>query len=144
GRAGRDGDPAIAVMLWAAGDFAQARQRVGEIDESRQAGERARLDAVAMLVGTPGCRRAVLRRHLGADPREACGNCARWLKAPGGVDAAEPARKRRSAGYRTGQSFGFGHVQKVLSGTGDERLLQRGDDRLSVFGIVDGAEARLL
>src|SRR5690606_12682357 len=65
GRAGRDGDPAIAVMLWAAGDFAQARQRVGEIDESRQAGERARLDALAMLVETPGCRRAVLLRHFG-------------------------------------------------------------------------------
>ncbi|MGN6500319.1 MAG: RecQ family ATP-dependent DNA helicase, partial [Tsuneonella sp.] len=28
GRAGRDGDPAQAVMLWGAGDFAQARQRL--------------------------------------------------------------------------------------------------------------------
>src|SRR5207344_3345038 len=28
GRAGRDGEPAEALMLWAAGDFAQARQRL--------------------------------------------------------------------------------------------------------------------
>jgi ATP-dependent DNA helicase RecQ len=60
GRAGRDGDPALALMLWAAGDFAQARQRLGEVEPARQAGERARLDALASLVETPGCRRAVL------------------------------------------------------------------------------------
>jgi ATP-dependent DNA helicase RecQ len=47
GRAGRDGDPALAVMLWAAGDFAQARQRLGEVEEARLPGERARLDALA-------------------------------------------------------------------------------------------------
>src|SRR6187431_332277 len=50
GRAGRDGDPALALMLWAAGDFAQARQWLGEVEETRQAGERARLDALATLV----------------------------------------------------------------------------------------------
>jgi ATP-dependent DNA helicase RecQ len=60
GRAGRDGDPAQAVMLWAASDFAQARHRLAEIDEARRAGERERLDALALLVETPGCRRAVL------------------------------------------------------------------------------------
>src|SRR5690606_1566747 len=49
-----------------------------------------------------------------------------------------------SAVYRTGQSFGFGHLQKVLTGATDERVLQRGHDRLSVFGIVGADEARLL
>ncbi len=144
GRAGRDGDPATAVMLWAAGDFAQARQRLGEVDEARQASERARLDALAMLVETPGCRRAVLLRHFGEDPPERCGNCDNCLEAPGVVDATELARKLLSAVYRTGQSFGFGHLQKVLTGAADERVLQRGHDQLSVFGIVEADEARLL
>jgi len=144
GRAGRDGDPALALMLWAAGDFAQARQRLGEVDEVRQAGERARLDALAALVETPGCRRAVLLRHFGEDPPERCGNCDNCLEAPGVVDASELARKLLSAVYRTGQSFGFGHLQKVLTGAADDRVLQRGHDRLSVFGIVDAEEARLL
>jgi ATP-dependent DNA helicase RecQ len=144
GRAGRDGDPALALMLWAAGDFAQARQRLSEVEEARQAGERARLDALAMLVETPGCRRAVLLRHFGEHPPERCGNCDNCLEAPGVVDATELARKLLSAVYRTGQSFGFGHLQKVLTGAADERVLQRGHDRLSVFGIVGGDEARLL
>ena len=144
GRAGRDGDPSLALMLWTAGDFAQARQRLGEVGEARQQGERARLDALALLVETPGCRRTVLLRHFGEDPPPACGNCDNCLEAPGVVDATELARKLLSAVYRTGQSFGFGHVQKVLTGAEDDRIRQRGHDQLSVFGIVDRDEARLL
>ncbi|MEO0061769.1 MAG: hypothetical protein RLZZ08_329 [Pseudomonadota bacterium] len=144
GRAGRDGDPAIAVMLWSAGDFVQARQRLGEVEPGRQKGERARLDALAALVETPGCRRAVLLRHFGEDPPATCGNCDNCIDAPSVVDVSETARKLLSAVYRTGQSFGFGHLQKVLTGAEDDRVRQRGHDQLSVFGIVDADEARLL
>ena len=144
GRAGRDGDPAEALMLWGAGDFAMARQRLAEVPPDRQAGERARLDALAALVETPGCRRAVLLRHFGEDPPASCGNCDNCLDAPGVIDASETARKLLSAVYRTGQSYGLGHVQKVLTGASDDRIIQRGHDRLSVFGIVGADEARLL
>ena len=144
GRAGRDGDPAQAVMLWGAGDFATARQRLAEVPEDRRAGERARLDALAGLVETSGCRRAVLLRHFGEDPPERCGNCDNCLEAPGVTDVTELAQKLLSAAYRTGQAFGFGHLQKVLTGAVDERVSRRGHDRLSVFGIVGAEEARLL
>ena len=144
GRAGRDGDPAQAVMLWAASDFAQARHRLAEVEDERRAGERERLDALALLVETPGCRRAVLLRHFGENPLESCGNCDNCREAPGVIDATELAQKLLSAVYRTGQSFGFGHVQKVLTGAADERVVQRRHDRLSVFGIVGADEARLL
>jgi ATP-dependent DNA helicase RecQ len=144
GRAGRDGDPAVALMLWAAGDFARARQRLEEVEPARRAGERARLDALAGLVEASGCRRAILLRHFGEDPPERCGNCDNCLSPPRVIDATDLARKLLSAVYRTGQSFGLGHVQKVLTGARDERVLQRGHDSLSVFGIVDGEEARLL
>jgi ATP-dependent DNA helicase RecQ len=144
GRAGRDGDPAQTLMLWAAGDFAQARQRLAEVPEDRRASERQRLDALAGLVETPGCRRAVLLRHFGEHPPEACGNCDNCLEAPGVTDATEIARKILSAAYRTGQSFGLGHLQKVLTGAPDDRIVQRGHDKLSVFGIVGEEEVRLI
>jgi len=144
GRAGRDGDPAQAVMFWAAGDFAQARARLSEVEESRRDGEKTRLDALAVLVETGTCRRAVLLRHFGENPPERCGNCDNCLDAPGVADATVTAQKLLSAVFRTGQSFGFGHVEKVLTGVADERVRQRGHDRLSVFGIVDAEEARLL
>ena len=144
GRAGRDGDASLALMLWAADDFARARQRLTEVEEHRRAGERTRLDALAMLVETAGCRRALLLRHFGEDPPEKCGNCDNCLEAPGVVDATQLAQKLLSAAYRTGQAFGFAHLEKVLTGQADERISQRGHDRLSVFGIVPSDEAHLL
>ncbi|MCX7285254.1 MAG: DNA helicase RecQ [Novosphingobium sp.] len=144
GRAGRDGDPAVAVMLWGAEDFVRARQRIAEVEEHRRAGERTRIDALAGLVETPHCRRALLLRHFGENPPPACGNCDNCLNAPGVTDATEVARKLLSAVYRTGQSFGFGYVEKVLTGVADERVTQRGHDQLSVFGIVTADEAQLL
>ncbi|MCW1429044.1 DNA helicase RecQ [Novosphingobium sp. JCM 18896] len=144
GRAGRDGDDAQAVMFWAAGDFAQARSRLSEIEESRRAGENTRLNALAVLVETGGCRRAILLRHFGEDPPERCGNCDNCLDAPGVVDATVTAQKLLSAVFRTGQTYGFGHVEKVLLGQADDRVLTRGHDQLSVFGIVAGDEVQLL
>src|SRR3954470_5069565 len=46
GRAGRDGEPAVAQLFWGAEDFSKARQRLGEVEEARRAGERARLTAL--------------------------------------------------------------------------------------------------
>ena len=144
GRAGRDGDPALAIMLWAAGDFAQARRFLSDVEESRRAGEETRLNALAQLIETAGCRRAVLLRHFGEDPPGKCGNCDNCLDAPGVTDATQLAQKLLSAVYRTGQSFGLGHLEKVLTGVSDDRVQQRGHDALSVFGIVAAEEAHLL
>ena len=144
GRAGRDGDPAYAHMFWGAEDFARARQRLGEIDPARLQGERARLAALGALVETAGCRRAILLRHFGESPPEACGNCDNCLERPASVDASETARKFLSAVYRTGQSFGVGHLEAVLTGAINERAEKLGHDALSVFGIVDGDEAALI
>ena len=144
GRAGRDGDPAVAVMLWGADDFARARARLGELDETRQSGERTRLETLASLVETAECRRALLLRHFGEDPPAACGNCDNCLHRPAVTDVTQLAQKLLSAVYRTGQSFGLGHVEKVLIGASDERVLSRGHEQLSVFGIVDAEEAALI
>src|SRR3954469_20246266 len=61
GRAGRDGDPAEAWLFWGAEDFARARRRIEtEVPEDRRPSERQRLNALAAMVETGGCRRAVL------------------------------------------------------------------------------------
>jgi ATP-dependent DNA helicase RecQ len=144
GRAGRDGDPAEAHLLWGVSDFSRARQWLGDVEPERLAGEQARLNSLAALVETPECRRAVLLRHFGEHPPERCGNCDNCENPPRVVDTSELARKLLSAVYRTGQSFGIGHIEKVLTGQSDERITSRAHDKLSVFGIVAGEEAALL
>jgi ATP-dependent DNA helicase RecQ len=144
GRAGRDGDPAVAHMLWGADDFSRARQWLSEVEPARLPGERARLAALGALVETGGCRRAILLRHFGETPPENCGNCDNCLTPPRAVNVSEIARKFLSAVYRTGQSFGVGHLENILTGRADERAVKLGHDRLSVFGIVSREEAALI
>lgn len=144
GRAGRDGDPALALMLWGAGDFATARARLSELPEDRVEGERLRLNALAALVEATTCRRQILLAHFGEGGAPPCGNCDNCLSPPQGQDTTQLARKLLSAVYRTGQSYGLGHVMKVLTGDADERVAARGHDQLSVFGIVGAEEAPLL
>jgi ATP-dependent DNA helicase RecQ len=144
GRAGRDGDPAEAHMFWGAEDFAKARQWMRDMDDTRLPGERARLASLGALVETGGCRRSILLKHFGESPPDACGNCDNCLNAPAAIDATEIARKFLSAVYRTGQSFGVGHLEKVLTGHADDKAIQFGHDQLSVFGIVTGDDAAMI
>ena len=144
GRAGRDGDPAVAHLFWGAEDFAKARQRIGEVEPRRQSGERTRLNALGALVETAGCRRKLLLAHFGDDAPDHCGNCDNCLNPPAATDATQVAQKFLSAVFRTGQSFGVGYIESILTGQSSERSLMNGHEALSVFGIVDGAEEAAL
>jgi ATP-dependent DNA helicase RecQ len=144
GRAGRDGDPAVAHLFWGADDFARARQRIGEVEPGRQAGERTRLNALGALVETAGCRRRILLRHFGEDAPERCGNCDNCLSPPAAIDASVTAQKFLSAVFRTGMMFGVGYIESILLGQSSERSMTNGHEQLSVFGIVHGDEAALL
>ncbi|HEX8553954.1 MAG TPA: ATP-dependent DNA helicase RecQ, partial [Sphingomonas sp.] len=144
GRAGRDGDPTVAHLFWGADDFARARQRIGEVEPERQAGERTRLAALGALVETGGCRRRILLQHFGETLADDCGNCDNCLGSTDAVDATEIARKFLSAVFRTGQMFGQTYIEQVLTGQSTERSVDRGHESLGVWGIVDGADAALI
>jgi ATP-dependent DNA helicase RecQ len=144
GRAGRDGDPSVAHLFWGADDFARARQRIGEVEPHRQAGERTRLTALGALVETSGCRRRILLKHFGDDAPANCGNCDNCITPPASVDVTEVARKFLSAVFRTGQSFGVGYIESILTGQSTERSLMNGHEALSVFGIASSAEEAAL
>ncbi|HEX8124186.1 MAG TPA: DNA helicase RecQ [Allosphingosinicella sp.] len=145
GRAGRDGEPAEAWLFWGAEDFARARQRLEtEVPEARRPGERQRLNALAAMVETAGCRRALLLRHFGEAPTERCGNCDNCLAPPATVDATEAARKLLSAAFRTEMRFGLAHLTDVLAGRDTEKVRSFGHDRVSVFGIAGEDELALM
>ena len=145
GRAGRDGDPAEAWLFWSAEDFAVARRRIElEVEPERRAGERERLNALAVLVESTGCRRAILLRHFGESPPDNCGNCDNCLDPPASIDATEIARKLLSAAFRTDMRFGVAHLADVLSGKESDKVRSVGHHRLSVFGIASAEELALI
>ncbi|KAB7644425.1 DNA helicase RecQ [Polymorphobacter fuscus] len=137
GRAGRDGDPAVAHLLWGAEDIARARQFIAQSDASdvRKAEETRRLGALIAFLETGGCRRIPLLEYFGEPTPAPCGNCDNCLEPPALQDATEAARKLLSAVFRTGQRFGMGHLIDVLTGKAGEKVTKFGHDRLSVFGI---------
>jgi ATP-dependent DNA helicase RecQ len=145
GRAGRDGEPAEAWLFWGAEDFSRARRRIQtEIEEARQPEERNRLNALATLVESAGCRRALLLRHFGEAPAERCGNCDNCLSPPIAIDATMAAQKLLSAAFRTEMRFGIGHLTDVLAGRETDKIQSFGHQRLTVFGIADEEELALV
>ncbi len=138
GRAGRDGRPADAWMIYGLQDVVRLRQIVDEsgADEQYKRHERQKLDALLGWCETASCRRGPLLEYFGEAPgRAPCGNCDTCLDPPRTRDGTEPAQKLLSAVYRSGQRFGAAHVVDVLLGKGTDKVLQNGHDRLSVFGI---------
>jgi ATP-dependent DNA helicase RecQ len=145
GRAGRDGDPAEAWLFWGAEDFATARRRIEqEIEPDRRPAERERLNALAAFVEASSCRRAILLRHFGEQPPDACGNCDNCIEPPATIDASEVARKLLSAAFRTEMRFGVAHLGEVLAGNDSEKVRGFGHHKLSVFGIASADEVALI
>jgi ATP-dependent DNA helicase RecQ len=137
GRAGRDGEPAEAWMVYGLQDVVQLKQFVAasEADEQHKRRERAKLDALLGWCEVTECRRRPLLEYFGEPCFEACGNCDNCLSPPATWDGTEAARKLLSAVYRTGQTFGAGHVIDVLLGEQTEKVARHRHERLSVFGL---------
>ncbi len=137
GRAGRDGLPADAWMVYGLEDVITLRQMLesGEADEARKRIERHKLDAMLALCEVTTCRRQVLLHYFGEQCAEACGNCDTCLAPPATWDATEAAQKALSAVHRTGQRFGVTYLVDVLLGKDDERMRRFGHHRLGVFGL---------
>jgi ATP-dependent DNA helicase RecQ len=138
GRAGRDGLPAEAHMLYGLDDVGKLRSLLvrAETSSDRQRHvDRQKLESMLGYCETTRCRRQVLLGYFGEERAEPCGNCDVCLERPESFDGTELARKALSAVYRTGQRFGAGHLIDVLHGDGNERMERLGHDQLSVFGI---------
>ncbi|PZW37657.1 ATP-dependent DNA helicase RecQ [Humitalea rosea] len=138
GRAGRDGLPARALLLYAAGDIAIARRRIAEsaAPEAQTAIERMRLDSMIAIAEAAECRRRPLLRCFGETPSDGpCGQCDNCLSPPRLWDGTVAAQKLVSACLRTGQRFGLGHLTDVLRGEKSEKVLRFGHDELPTFGV---------
>ncbi len=137
GRAGRDGQPAKALLLYGAGDISLARMRLHESPASAEQKrvERSRLDAMVAIAEAATCRRRVLLRCFGEEMAADCGTCDNCARPPRVFDGTVAAQKLISAVLRTGQRFGAGHVVDVLRGRATEKVAQFGHDRLPTFGV---------
>ncbi len=141
GRAGRDGLPAEAQMLYGLSDIRMRRMFIDdeEAGDERRRREHKRLDALVAYCESPACRRRALLAYFG-EAIEPCGNCDVCTDPVEMVDGTAEGQKALSAIYRTGQRFGAAHIIDVLRGAATEKVVRAGHDRLPTFGA--GAEIK--
>jgi ATP-dependent DNA helicase RecQ len=140
GRAGRDGLPANAWMAYGLGDVVQQRKMIdeSEADDTHKRVQTGKLDALLGLCEVASCRRVRLLAYFG-EASTPCGNCDTCLEPPASFDATREAQMALSCVYRahraSGFHFGAGHLIDILRGTRSEKVLQRGHEKISTFGV---------
>ena len=137
GRAGRDGQPSEAWMVYGLQDVVRISKMVDDsnANDNQKRIEKTKISNLLGWCEINTCRRRALLRYFGEQVDEACGNCDVCLNPPRTWNATEACQKLLSNIYRTGQRFGSGHVIDVLRGKDTQRIQQYGHHKLSTYGI---------
>jgi len=137
GRAGRDGEPSEAMMIYGMQDVVQRRRMIddGDAPEEVKRVERAKLNALLGICETAECRRTAILAHFGESHGGGCCNCDSCLSPVEKWDGSEAAKKALGAVYRTGQRYGAGHVIDVLVGKSTDKVVRAGHDNIPAFGV---------
>jgi ATP-dependent DNA helicase RecQ len=152
GRAGRDGLPAECVMLYSAGDVMRWKRVIEFGAEEQQAAPEYTAAQIQLMnemqrvcTGVR-CRHRALSEYFGQEYTRpvhtdtsvvGCGACDVCLGEMDEVpDATTIARKILSCVARVNQGFGARHVLSVLRGKATPKVLEKGHDKLSTFGLL--------
>src|SRR3984885_1991300 len=149
GRAGRDGDPARCTLYFGAADIRTSefliQQKVdpdtGAALEEEQRIARQQLRQVLNYAESSECRRAIQLRYLGENIAAPCGACDNCCEPRSMRDSSLEARQFMSCIARLAQRrqrFGAAQIIDILRGARNDRVLSRGHDTLSVYGIGKG------
>ena len=137
GRAGRDGLPSVAWMVYSMQDIALLSRMVdsSEANENFKRILRHKLNAFVGFCETVKCRRQVILEYFGEKDSPVCGNCDTCLQPVETIAGTELAQKALSCIYRTGESFGASHLIDILIGEETEKVKKFNHQELKVFGL---------
>ncbi|MCX8597676.1 MULTISPECIES: DNA helicase RecQ [unclassified Gilliamella] len=136
GRAGRDGVPAEAMLLFKSNDLSWYKQQIIEkYDNDQKQVELHKIQAMESFAQCMTCRRIVLLNYFGEHRTEPCNNCDICLYPPKQYDALIDAQKVLSCVYRVEQRYGAQYIVDILRGSGRSQIKDNRHDKLSVYGI---------
>jgi ATP-dependent DNA helicase RecQ len=135
GRAGRDGEAAMAHMVFGQGDIRMRRGFIddNDADDTNKRREHRRLDALVNYCEASSCRRVALLGYFGEEAPP-CGNCDVCTNPAETRDGTSQARKILEAVHATGERFGVIHIVDILTGKASDRAAMLGHINLKVFG----------
>ena len=137
GRAGRDGMPSTALLLYGNQDIVQTMKFIENTDASFEQKQlnRYKLERLIGICELTSCRRQGLLHYFGQPLAEPCQNCDTCLQPPKTYNATQVVQKALSAIYRVGQNAPTGYLIQLLLGKTSERIEAAEHHKLSVFGI---------
>ena len=156
GRAGRDGLASECVLLYSSADAARWQRLIeSSASEAGLDAEAVRpqlelVSQVRRLVSGARCRHRTLSEHFGqAYEEDSCGACDVCLGEVAPIDdSAVVAQKIISCvarlGEATGNAYGSAHIAEILRGKRNARIVERGHDRLSTFGLLAGLRKEVI
>lgn len=137
GRAGRDGLPSSALLLYSAGDIHKIKFFIEDSADPEKA--ELLLQGMINYATSRSCRRRALLAYFGENYNgstpencccDICSSPAAELK-----DVTIPAQKFLCCIIRTNQRFGAGYVTDVLLGSKAQRIVDNGHTKISTWGI---------
>jgi len=146
GRAGRDGEPADCVLLYAPGDV-QIQQFLIEhsepnpdmTEEELEEAKRQDYFRLAQMKGYAvenGCLRAYILRYFGETPRARCDHCSNCIEQSDFTDITGEAKRILSCIHDTRERFGAAMIARILHGDADDRIGRYGLDESPDFGAL--------
>lgn len=154
GRAGRDGESADCILLYAPQDvrtnqfLIENTEPNPELTEDEQniirQHDAERLKYMTFYSTTSDCLRHYILKYFGEKSCAYCGNCSHCLSNFETVDITIDAQKILSCIAKTGQRFGKKMIIDILRGSKNARLLSFGLDEQSTYGLMsDQTEKRV-
>ena len=142
GRAGRDGQPAWALLLYTYADVHKIRYFFTDMADPTKA--EMKLKSMVNFASGNTCRRKALLNYFGekyeagtgeADGSWCCDICSNLREAKPLTDMTIPIQKFLCCILRTKSRFGAAYVIDVLLGSHSKRILENGHNMISTFSI---------
>jgi len=138
GRAGRDGQPADCILLYSGADYRLWKTIIDGEDAPNADDQQRLLSEMYHFCTGARCRHGRLVTYFGQHwERTSCGACDICDNttecAP---DSTVTAQKILSCIVRTRERYGPAYIAEVLRGEATDRVIERGHQGLSTFGLI--------
>lgn len=154
GRAGRDGEPAVCILLYSGQDvvtnqyFIEHARENDELDEHElqivKDQDHKRLLQMTAYCFTEDCLRSYILRYFGEEAVDSCGNCGSCCGDFETQDVTDAAMALLRMVWESGGRYGAQVLMDALRGSSAQKVRQFGLDRLSEYGVLRGMPVNML
>ncbi|AVV98424.1 DNA helicase RecQ [Lactiplantibacillus plantarum] len=139
GRAGRDGLPSEAILIFRPVDIQLQHFFIdeSEMDTEHRHLAYQKLQVMTRYANTQGCLQQFILKYFG-EKSAPCGRCSNCTDQRESQDITTAAQQVLSCVVRLHSRFGKGVVAQVLTGANNQRVRESNLNTLSTYGLMSG------